>query len=337
MPSLTITLPDAAFSGTKMLTAGAEASPFPRPSWRDAGTAAPRGHTDFAGAVGHAVQLMSANDYGGEWYLPVDDGPHHLYVLERGTGPPVLAVHGGPGHDHGYLLDALAGIESRHRVVYFDQRGSLRSPIPIDNVTFEAVVDDIPTLVGELGGGPAPVVAHSMGCVVTAAALARHPDLFSHVVLVNPGPLKSGQGMPPAADARPEVGEELARAGISGRPRTAKEATWAWRIQFAGVNLFHVDRWRQVAGGRVFYKAEVAKAVWSTMPSDYDYVGSLRRHPYPVTIVVGDHDCVDPGARHAEGAAGGAVRTVVLPDAGHAAWIDQPERFREAVERGLGG
>ena len=86
----------------------------------------------------------------------------------------------------------------------------------------------------------------------------------------------------------------------------------------------------------MFYKAEAAKAVWSTMPHEYDYVDDLRRHPYPVTILVGDHDCVDPGATRAEAAAGGAVRVVVLSEAGHAAWIDQPERFRNVVEQGLG-
>ena len=247
----------------------------------------------------------------------------------------MLCVHGGPGHDHGYLLDAFAPLEDRHRVVYFDQRGSLRSPMPLDRVTFDAVVDDFPPLVAELGPGPLPVVAHSMGCVVTAAALARHPQLFEQLVLVNPGPLRSGQGFPPSGEARPEVGEELARAGISGQPRSARETTWAWRIRFAGVNLYHVDRWRQVAGGQVFYNATVGRAVWATMPEDYDCVGVLQRHSHPVTIVVGDHDCVDPGGTHARAAAGGAVRTVVIPEAGHAAWIDQPDRFTEVVEQAL--
>lgn len=165
--------------------------------------------------------------------------------------------------------------------------------------------------------------------------VARHPGLFTSVVLVNPGPLSSGHGMPPPGRPRPEVGDELARAGIAGTPRSAKEATWAWRIQFAGVNLFHVDRWRQVAGGQVFYKPEVAMAVRSTMPPDYDYVGDLQRHAHPVTMIVGDHDCVDPGARRAEAAAGGAVRTVVLHEAGHSAWLDQPGAFADAVGQAL--
>ena len=71
------------------------------------------------------------------------------------------------------------------------------------------------------------------------------------------------------------------------------------------------------------------------MPGEYDYVDALRRHPFPVTIVVGDHDRVDPGGEHARAAAGGAVRTIVVPRAGHALWIDQPERFSDIVQEAV--
>lgn len=186
---------------------------------------------------------MRDGDYIGEWYLPVDDGSHRLYVLERGTGPVVLSIHGGPGHDHGYLRDALARLEEDYRVVYFDQRGSLRSPMPLERVGFDAIVNDLALLAAELGSSPVRLLAHSMGCVIAAAAVARHPERFAEVVLVNPGPLRARQPMFPPPPPRREVTEELARRGLDGELRSARETTWAWRIRFAGANLFHVERW----------------------------------------------------------------------------------------------
>jgi pimeloyl-ACP methyl ester carboxylesterase len=274
-------------------------------------------------------------DYSGEWYLPVDDGPGRLYVLEQGRGPFVLAVHGGPGHDHGYVRDGLKPLEHSHRVVYFDQRGSLRSPMPIDRISLDGVIGDFRLLVDELGAGPTQVVAHSMGCVSVAAALERFPDLFAEIVLVSPGPLRAAHPWPPPQDVRPEVTAELARRSLDREKLSPKEKTWAWRIQFAGTNLYHVDRWADMGGGQVFYNPRVGDAIRSGLPDGYDYVPALQAHRCRVTLVVGDHDFVDPGAVQARGFAAGALRTVVVAEAGHALWIDQPARFADILAEAL--
>lgn len=274
-------------------------------------------------------------DYIGEWYLPVDDGSHRLYVLERGAGPVVLSIHGGPGHDHGYLRDALAHLEESYRVVYFDQRGSLRSPMPLERVGFDAIVDDLAFLAEELDSAPVRLLAHSMGCVIAAAAVARHPDRFAEVVLVSPGPLRARHPMFPPSQPRQEVTEELARRGLEGELRSAREKTWAWRIRFAGANLFHVERWTELAGGGVFHNAAVGDAVRSGFPAEYDFIPELQAHSHAVTVLVGDHDFVDPGGEHARAAVGGSLGAFVVPRAGHSLWIDQPAQFAELTTRAL--
>ena len=113
-----------------------------------------------------------------------------MHVLERGAGPPELTVHGGPGHDHAYRLDAFRPLEADWRIVYFHRL--------------------------------------SMGGVVTAA-LAGHPGLFGRVVLVNPRRLRASDGPIPRPKPRPEVDVELERAGIARAPRSAGQATQAWR------------------------------------------------------------------------------------------------------------
>src|SRR2546426_164625 len=54
-----------------------------------------------------------------------------LYTRRVGHGRPVVVLHGGPGAHHDYLLpqyDHLA--EGGRTLLYYDQRGGGRSPVP---------------------------------------------------------------------------------------------------------------------------------------------------------------------------------------------------------------
>lgn len=58
-------------------------------------------------------------------------GECQLFVQEYGTGPDtVVVLHGGWGAEHSYLLDAFSGVGNDRHLVFYDQRGSLRSPCP---------------------------------------------------------------------------------------------------------------------------------------------------------------------------------------------------------------
>lgn len=135
---------------------------------------------------------------------------------------------------------------------------------------------------------------------------------------------------------RPVVHDAYARAGLLD-PRTDRERTQAWRIQFASINLFHVERWRQLGGGQAFYSSEAGDAAARTMPEAWDFLPALEGHPFPVTVAMGDFDYVDLGAKQWRAAAAEipALQLVVLEQAGHAAWIDQPEAFASALVEAL--
>lgn len=113
-----------------------------------------------------------------EWYLSCDGC--RLFVQEYGKGTEtVVALHGGWGAEHSYLLDAFQGVEEAYRLVFYDQRGSLRSPCPPEKISVEKHVEDLDRLRAELGLERITLVGHSMGTTLATMYLDRHPDRVS--------------------------------------------------------------------------------------------------------------------------------------------------------------
>ncbi len=56
-------------------------------------------------------------------------------------------VHGGPGVEHSELIEPMSVLTEDHRVLWYDQRGSVRSPYSspeqLESITFDAHVSDL--------------------------------------------------------------------------------------------------------------------------------------------------------------------------------------------------
>jgi proline iminopeptidase len=307
-----------------------------------------------------AARAQSRPSTSDEWWLPRSDGCS-IYVTEFGQGEPLVIIHGGWGAEHSYLLDALNGFDKDFHLIFYDQRGSLRSPFqvwrqggsascPDSLISVANHIEDLDALRKELGLARLNIVAHSMGSFLALSYLQRYPDRVKGLILVGPSPLKSAdteeekelqkqqQQAVNAFMARPEVDVEKRKAGVLGDSLSARARFQEWRIRFASVNVYHVDRWRQVRGGMAFYNQRAGNAAAKTMPASWNFLGVLRAHQYPVTLIMGDHDFVDIGARQSRRwlAEIPNVELVVLKDAGHSVWIDQPTAFESQLRRALG-
>jgi 3-oxoadipate enol-lactonase len=103
-----------------------------------------------------------------------------LAYFERGTGSPVVLLHGQGGEAASWSqqLDALA---ARHRVIAVDLRGHGRSPWVPGRGTMEGLANDV----AELGLGPTWVVGHSLGGMVALQLALSSPGLVRGLVMVN--------------------------------------------------------------------------------------------------------------------------------------------------------
>src|SRR5687767_3948335 len=95
--------------------------------------------------------------------MKTDDGAE-IHFTERGTGEPLLLLHGltGTGGDwrHVFDLDALA---ETHRVIAPDARGHGTSTNPSGEFTFRRCALDVIALMDHLQVPSARIVAMSLG------------------------------------------------------------------------------------------------------------------------------------------------------------------------------
>jgi len=110
------------------------------------------------------------------------DGVQLAYE-ERGSGAPVLLIHGTGGAVWDPLPEQLAA--AGHRAIYYHRRGFGES-------THEPIKDpprhtrDAAALLERLDAAPAVVVGHSMGGVLTLDLVTSRPELVRGVVLIEP-------------------------------------------------------------------------------------------------------------------------------------------------------
>jgi pimeloyl-ACP methyl ester carboxylesterase len=107
-----------------------------------------------------------------------------LYFEERGSGPPILLIHGLGGNADvwGASLDQLA---QDHRVLAYDRRGYTRSG-QVPRGDFRRDGEDAAAVLRGLDAAPAMVVGWSGGGIVAFDLAVHHPDLVAGLVLLEP-------------------------------------------------------------------------------------------------------------------------------------------------------
>jgi proline iminopeptidase len=147
-------------------------------------------------------------------------GDIELACTVVGEGTPLIVLHGAAGLGSTYMR-ALDPWAEEFQLVYYDQRGSGRTPLGDPQDWFTTLVADLEGLRLALGFDAVNLVGHSAGAHLAALYAGLHPQTTSALVLLNSGPplvpelmQRFGQAMggrrTPADDAERAAIEESA-------------------------------------------------------------------------------------------------------------------------------
>lgn len=104
-----------------------------------------------------------------------------IHLVEEGSGPFVLLIHGFPESWYSWRHQLPALARAGYRAVAVDVRGYGRSSRPEDPTAYRMVelVDDAVAVVEELGESTAIVIGHDWGAGVASTSALLRPDVLS--------------------------------------------------------------------------------------------------------------------------------------------------------------
>ena len=248
------------------------------------------------------------------WYLNVNSKKGEnidLFVKEIGVGDTIVVVHGGFGAEHSYMIDLLEPLHHKYHFVYYDQRGSLRSPVPIDSlITAQSHIDDLEKLRVELGQDKLNILGHSMGTWIASSYLEQYPSRVDKMLLLGlvwPKPNMdedeskiSNEAEEKFSDflSRPSIDAIIKKEGFDKSKPSSKIRSYKWRIKFASAAIYDISKWRNMKGGWVFFDQKASTAAGTTMNQDYDWIELYKKSPeVKIAVINGSHDFVDFGGQ----------------------------------------
>lgn len=121
----------------------------------------------------------------------VEAGGVPLAYEERGTGAPVVLVHG-TATDRSLWAETIAALGTGFRTIAYDRRayGESGAPEPYGGTTVEEQAEDAAGLIEALGARRPVLCGHDLGAVVCLDLVRRRPDVVRAALLIEP-PLHS--------------------------------------------------------------------------------------------------------------------------------------------------
>jgi 2-hydroxy-6-oxonona-2,4-dienedioate hydrolase len=207
-------------------------------------------------------------------------------VLQAGSGPDLVLLHGTGGHLEAYARD-IAGLAEDFRVTAYDMVGHGWSDLPDRPYTIDVLSDHLIGLLDALDIPRAHLSGESLGGWVTAWTAAFHPDRVGRLVLNTPGNIAN----------KPEVMARM-RDSTMAAVRDPSDATVRRRVEFLFWDTSQVTDELVNLRRAVYSRPDFVRAITNTLVlqdpeirKDYAWDPSwVARIAAPTLLLWTDHD-----------------------------------------------
>jgi pimeloyl-ACP methyl ester carboxylesterase len=235
-----------------------------------------------------------------------------IYYEIHGAGPVVLLTHGFSATSQMWR-GQIEPLAQRYKVIVWDMRGHGQSAYPADQSLYSEAdtVADMNALLDVAKADRAIVGGLSLGGYMSLAYNLKHPERVAALLIIDTGPGFKSDGPREAWNAN----------ALKTAARFESEGLASLQSRSAEMRT---SRHRSAEG-----LARAARGMLTQR--DARVINSLPDIKVPSLVIVGAKDEPFLNAADYMAAKIPRARKVVVPDAGHAANIDQPEAFNQAV------
>lgn len=260
----------------------------------------------------------------------------------KGTALPIIAVNGGPGLSHAYMMqnDLWQRIGKNRFVILYDQRGTggskrMQAGAP---QSIEAQIADLDAVRQALGLDKVALVGDSFGGFIVMAYAAAHSEHVAKIVLSDsPGPsLHDLVHLLPAVF--PDIQED-------GKKEEQKLGTETEAAAHAGLRnhfrmIFYSPEKRDAymsKMGNLGFEPAVSDAMDKAV-ADVDLTSRLGGFKFPTLVITGRYDMnVAPLTAWRLAHAIPGAKLVFFEQSGHLPAYEEPEKYVEVLETFLNG
>jgi pimeloyl-ACP methyl ester carboxylesterase len=236
-----------------------------------------------------------------------------IYYEDHGSGYPVVLSHG-YSSTSAMWQPQVGPLTERFRLITWDMRGHGSSDSPEEQSAYSEAhtVEDLAALLRHLGIEQAVIGGLSLGGYMSLGFHLAHPEMVKALILCDTGP---GYRNPKGREAWNETAFKRAE-----------------RFEEEGLDALGRSPEVEAVRSRHRSAAGLAKAARGMLAQfDPRVIESLDGISVPTLIIVGANDTPFLAGTDYMAAKIPNARKVVIPDAGHASNIDQPEAFNRTV------
>jgi 3-oxoadipate enol-lactonase len=249
----------------------------------------------------------------------------------QGNGASLVLIHR-MGDNLSMWYHQVPAFSKHYRVITYDIRGAGETESPEGGYSLSTFAEDTYQLMRAIGVQDAVFLGYSMGGRIALELAIKHPEMVKAAILSS-SPVFLTPPSPQSAQRRPPMPmpDLLSKGGLEAFAEM--HATSAFSPGFKSKNPAEFERYTKV---KLLNKPENLNRLMRSLGE----IGSppdLSKVRCPVLIIVGEYDSLIglESSKQVQKALTGS-KFVVLPT-GHAAAIEQPERFNSVVLEFLSG